>query len=56
MAREKIKVRKPVIDAGTQPGDIPVIRGDTNIKPPTKADIQRMKNQEFMRKKPFTNA
>jgi len=33
-----------------------VIRGSKDIKKPTEKEIQAMKNREFMRKNPNTNA
>ena len=55
MARDKIKTRKATVDPG-RAGDIPVIRGDANIKPPTPAEIERMKREQFKRKYPHTSA
>ena len=56
MARNPIKKRKATVDAGSSPSDIPVIRGDVNIKPPTPAEIERMKREQFKRKYPHTSA
>lgn len=42
------------IDRG-RPGDMPVLRGPTDVAPPSKKEIERMKNREFMRKHPHTS-
>ena len=59
MKRAPIKQRKITLGsslAEQDTTDMLVIRGPKDIKPPTPKEIQGMKNREFTRKNPFTNA
>lgn len=53
--RRKAAVRKPATPPAEVSDGMLLVRGNKNLKPPTPAQIQRMKELEFIRKNPTTS-